>query len=125
MRPQIVAPSAFQGAPYVAQAIMTTDTQPKVASQQLNVGEGTITISGCCKGAGMIHPNMATLLAIVTTDAQVAPALLQAALQSAVAKSFNRISVDGDTSTNDTLLLLASGASGIELTDANMPLFVA
>jgi glutamate N-acetyltransferase/amino-acid N-acetyltransferase len=121
----IATPSAFQGAPYVAQAIMTTDTRPKVASRQLAIGDGTITISGCCKGSGMIHPNMATLLAIVTTDAQLPPDALQVALASAVAQSFNRISVDGDTSTNDTLLLLASGASGVAVSGGDMPAFVA
>ncbi|HEX5690581.1 MAG TPA: bifunctional glutamate N-acetyltransferase/amino-acid acetyltransferase ArgJ, partial [Roseiflexaceae bacterium] len=115
---EIASPTAHQGAPFVAQAIMTTDTRPKVASRAIEIGGGTVTISGCCKGAGMIHPNMATLLAIVTTDAIVAPDVLRTALQRAVAQSFNRISVDGDTSTNDTLLLLASGASGVEISTA-------
>src|SRR5262249_19910765 len=77
-----------------------------------------LTISGFCKGSGMIHPNMATMLAIITTDALIAPDLLQAALRQAVARSFNRVSVDGDTSTNDTVLVLASGVSGIEITTA-------
>jgi glutamate N-acetyltransferase/amino-acid N-acetyltransferase len=112
---ELATPAALQGAPYVAQAIMTTDTRPKVASRTIEAGGEVVTISGCCKGAGMIHPNMATLLAIVTTDAIVAPDRLRTALQHAVAQSFNRISVDGDTSTNDTLLLLASGASGVEV----------
>ena len=122
---EITSPAAYQGAPYVARAITTTDTCPKVASGRLVVGGRTITISGCCKGAGMIHPNMATLLAIVTTDALAAPDVLQVALQAAVARSFNRISVDGDTSTNDTLLLLASGAAGVAIDQASLPTFTA
>jgi glutamate N-acetyltransferase / amino-acid N-acetyltransferase len=122
---EITSPAARQGAPYVARAIMTTDTRPKIASGQIAVGGRAITIGGCCKGAGMIHPNMATLLAIVTTDALVAPELLQVALQAAAARSFNRISVDGDMSTNDTLLLLASGASGVPVDQASLPAFTA
>jgi glutamate N-acetyltransferase/amino-acid N-acetyltransferase len=116
---------AEQGAPAVAQAIMTTDTRPKVAMSRLAVGGAPITISGFCKGAGMIHPDMATLLAVITTDAAVEPAPLQDALRAAANVSFNRISVDGDTSTNDTLLLLASGASGVAIGDAELPDFVA
>jgi glutamate N-acetyltransferase/amino-acid N-acetyltransferase len=121
----ITSPSANHGAPFVAQAIMTTDTRPKVATRQVEIGGSTITISGCCKGAGMIHPNMATLLAIVTTDAKVAPNVLHQALTAAANKSFNRISVDGDTSTNDTLLLLASGVSGVNIGEAELPAFQA
>src|SRR5690606_8869779 len=90
----------------------------------LEINGSTITISGCCKGAGMIHPNMATLLSIVTTDAKVSAELLQQALKAAVNKSFNRISVDGDTSTNDTLFLLASGVSGVEVDEAQLPAFI-
>jgi glutamate N-acetyltransferase/amino-acid N-acetyltransferase len=115
----IVSPAAQQGAPFAARAIMTTDTVPKVASRQVTIGGGTVTISGFCKGSGMIHPNMATMLGIITTDAVIAPDLLQTALREAVARSFNRVSVDGDTSTNDTVLLLASGASGVEITAEN------
>ena len=110
--------AAHHGAPFAARAIMTTDTRPKVATQQLTIGDATITISGFCKGAGMIHPNMATMLAIVTTDAILAPELLQAALRTAIGRSINRVSVDGDMSTNDTALLLASGVSGVEITTA-------
>jgi glutamate N-acetyltransferase / amino-acid N-acetyltransferase len=83
------------------------------------VAGGTITIGGMAKGAGMIHPDMATMLAVLTTDAAIEAALLQALLTTAVNQSFNRISVDGDTSTNDTVLLLANGASGVSLTGAN------
>ncbi len=111
----VAAPAAQQGAPFAARAIMTTDLRPKVAARQVAIGGAQVTISGFCKGSGMIHPNMATMLAIITTDAVVAPELLQAALRAAVTRSFNRVSVDGDTSTNDTVLLLASGASGAEI----------
>jgi glutamate N-acetyltransferase / amino-acid N-acetyltransferase len=110
---------AHQGAPWVARAIMTTDTKPKVAHATLTIDGKTVTIAGCCKGAGMIHPNMATMLAIITTDVAIEPALLDAELRAAVNQSFNRISVDGDTSTNDTVLLLASGASGAQLSGAH------
>jgi glutamate N-acetyltransferase/amino-acid N-acetyltransferase len=111
----VTSPAAERGADAAARAIMTTDTRPKTASRMLETAEGTVTVSGFCKGAGMIHPNMATMLAILTTDAQLAPATLDLALRRAVNVSFNRISVDGDTSTNDTVLILASGASGVML----------
>lgn len=110
------SPTGQRGAGYAARAIMTTDTRPKVATRQVTIGGATVTISGFCKGAGMIHPNMATMLAIVTTDAAITAAALQGTLEQAVARSFNRISVDGDMSTNDTVLLLASGASGVSIT---------
>ena len=109
----LTSPAAVQGAPNAARAIMTTDTRPKVASATLDAAGRTITIAGFCKGAGMIHPNMATMLAVITTDARVPTALLDQALREACDVSFNRISVDGDTSTNDTVLLLASGASEV------------
>jgi glutamate N-acetyltransferase/amino-acid N-acetyltransferase len=112
---EVTSPVAQQGAPHVARAIMTTDTRPKVASTQVAIGDAIVTISGCSKGAGMIHPNMATLLAIITTDVGIHPSLLGSELRAAVNQSFNRITVDGDTSTNDTLLLLASGASGVRI----------
>jgi glutamate N-acetyltransferase/amino-acid N-acetyltransferase len=112
---EVVSPSAQQGAPFAARAIMTTDTLPKVASRQITIDGETVTISGFCKGSGMIHPNMATMLAIITTDVAMPPALLALELRAAVNSSFNRVSVDGDTSTNDTVLLLASGASGMRI----------
>jgi glutamate N-acetyltransferase / amino-acid N-acetyltransferase len=112
---EVASPSAQQGAPFAARAIMTTDTLPKVASRQITIDGATVTISGFCKGSGMIHPNMATMLAIITTDAAMHPALLGHELRAAVNSSFNRVSVDGDTSTNDTVLLLASGASGVRI----------
>jgi glutamate N-acetyltransferase/amino-acid N-acetyltransferase len=95
-----------------ARAIMTTDTHPKLATRTVEVGGAPVRITGMAKGAGMIHPNMATMLAVVATDALVAQPLLQQALKAAADRSFNRISVDGDTSTNDTLLLLANGLAG-------------
>ncbi len=111
----LASPAAHVGAGHAAQAIMTTDTRPKIASHTFAHSGGIVTIAGMCKGAGMIHPNMATMLAVVTTDARVEPAVLDTALRYAADRSFNRISVDGDTSTNDTLLLLASGASGVQI----------
>lgn len=106
-----------------ARAIMTTDTKPKLSTRQFESNGQTVTISGFCKGAAMIHPNMATMLAIITTDAIVEPDMLQAALRAAVGRSFNRISVDGDMSTNDTVLLLASGVSGVTLDSQTLPTF--
>jgi glutamate N-acetyltransferase / amino-acid N-acetyltransferase len=98
-----------------ARAILTTDTRSKIASVTATLPAGAVRISGFAKGAGMIHPGMATMLAVVTTDARIEPAALDRALRVAVDTSFNRISVDGDMSTNDTVLLLASGASGVVL----------
>jgi glutamate N-acetyltransferase/amino-acid N-acetyltransferase len=95
-----------------AEAIMTTDTVPKAASRQFEADGATYTLTGMSKGAGMIKPNMATMLAFVATDARLRAALLQQALQAAVKLSFNRITVDGDTSTNDALVLAATGAAG-------------
>lgn len=97
-----------------ARAIMTTDTRPKAVSREVMTGSGLYRIAGIAKGAGMIHPNMATMLACVVTDADVSVPRLKIALRDASRKSFNRISVDGDTSTNDTLLVLANGKSGFK-----------
>jgi glutamate N-acetyltransferase / amino-acid N-acetyltransferase len=93
-------------------AICTTDTRPKTASTTFKMVGKRIHLVGCAKGAGMIHPNMATTLAFVATDAAIAPALLQKMLREVAARTFNCISIDGDTSTNDTLLVLANGAAG-------------
>ena len=98
-----------------ATAIMTTDTHSKEVSIEFTIGGKTCRMGAIAKGSGMIHPNMATMLAFITTDAKVEPAVLQAALSSVVPATFNQISVDGDTSTNDTVLLLASGLSGAEV----------
>jgi glutamate N-acetyltransferase / amino-acid N-acetyltransferase len=106
-------PAALIAAGDAARAITTTDTRPKVAVAEARLAGGVARVAGFAKGAGMIHPNMATMLAIVTTDAVIEPAMLDRALRAAVARSFNRISVDGDMSTNDTVLALASGASGV------------
>jgi len=93
-------------------AICTTDTRSKTASASFRMGGKRVHLIGCAKGAGMIHPNMATTLAFVVTDAALAPGLLQKTLRDVASRTFNAISVDGDTSTNDTLLVLANGASG-------------
>lgn len=92
-----------------AEAIMTTDTVSKQAAVQVELGGRTVTVGGMCKGSGMIHPNMCTMLAFITTDAAITKEALQKALSEDVADTFNMISVDGDTSTNDTALLLANG----------------
>lgn len=94
-----------------ARAIMTTDTHPKWAAADCLIGGKRVRLLGCAKGAGMIHPRMATMLAFVATDAKASPVILRSALREAVATTFNAITVDGDTSTNDTLALLANGAS--------------
>jgi glutamate N-acetyltransferase / amino-acid N-acetyltransferase len=93
-------------------AICTTDTRPKTAAASFKMGAKHVHLVGCAKGAGMIHPNMATTLAFVATDAAISPALLQKALREVTARTFNSISIDGDTSTNDTLLVLANGEAG-------------
>ena len=109
-----------------AQAIMTTDTLPKAASRRIRIGTSTVTITGIAKGAGMIHPNMATLLGFIATDARVSLPLLKGAAAHAARHSFNCITVDGDTSTNDSFMLIASGKAAMdELGDARSPGFVA
>ncbi|MGH9699265.1 MAG: bifunctional glutamate N-acetyltransferase/amino-acid acetyltransferase ArgJ [Candidatus Acidiferrales bacterium] len=95
-----------------AHAIMTTDLVPKWAAAKCRVSGKTVRVAGCAKGSGMIHPNMATMLAFLISDVAISPALLARALRSAVAPSFNSITVDGDTSTNDTVTVLANGSSG-------------
>jgi glutamate N-acetyltransferase/amino-acid N-acetyltransferase len=106
-----LSPKKFEQA---AEAILTTDTILKVAHQKITLRRRTVRIAGMTKGSGMIQPNMATTLGFVMTDADIAPPTLSAMLGAAVKRSYNRISVDGDTSTNDTVLLLANGASGIQ-----------
>lgn len=98
-----------------ASAIMTTDTFPKAVSRTVSIAGGDITITGAAKGSGMIRPNMATMLAFVATDAELSANAVKRALTGAVASSFNRISVDGDTSTNDSCVLIATGKSGIRI----------
>ncbi len=97
-----------------AKAIMTTDTVHKQVAVEVELGGKTVTIGGMCKGSGMIHPNMCTMLGFVTTDANISKEMLQKAVSASVVDSFNMISVDGDTSTNDTLLVLANGLAGNE-----------
>ena len=114
----VCSPHAPHDPAGAARAIMTTDTKPKVSHTTITIDGKTVTIAGMCKGSGMIHPNMATMLAIITTDAALPATLLQTELRTAVARSFNCVSVDGDTSTNDTVLLLASGAAGVTIENA-------
>ena len=114
---------ADQG-PAAARAIMTTDISPKEAAATISVGGREASIGGMAKGAGMIEPMMATMLGFVTTDAAVPVALLDRALREAVDQSFNAITVDGDSSTNDCVLLLASGASGVTVDESSYRTFV-
>ena len=107
----------------VAKAIMTTDTKPKLIGVEVPLNAGTVHLRGIAKGAGMIHPNMATMLAFLVTDAEVAAEQLQEILEDAADESFNLISIDGDTSTNDTLLALANGASGVQLRGDDLKTF--
>ena len=103
-----------------SKAIMTTDTKNKEVAVTIKIGGKTVTIGGMCKGSGMIHPNMCTMLSFVTTDAAISKELLQEALSADVQDTYNMISVDGDTSTNDTCLLLANGlAENPEITEKN------
>src|SRR5690606_5651721 len=94
-----------------AHGIMTTHTQPKIASRRMPIGDRPVTITGISKGAGMIRPNMATMLGFLATDAGVAPGLLQDMTRRIADRSFNRITVDGDTSTNDSFIIMATGQS--------------
>ncbi len=110
--PELVARLSPDGLSLAAQAIMTTDTRPKTAYLQLKIGGKEISLAGIAKGAGMIHPDLATLLVFLFTDAAASPQVLKKLLRQALPVSFNRITVDGDTSTNDTILWLASGAAG-------------
>ena len=106
-----------------AKAIMTTDTRKKEAAVRLEIGGKTVTIGGMAKGSGMIHPNMCTMLSFITTDAKISKKALQAALSSDVEDTYNMISVDGDTSTNDTVLLLANGMAGNDKIKIGTPEF--
>ena len=113
--PQLISAAAESAAAFdqFATAILTTDTHKKVASQTITFNGIEVTLTGMAKGAGMIHPNMATMLVYLFTDLAATPRELQQLLRAAVEHSFNNISIDGDTSTNDTVLLLASGKSGV------------
>lgn len=114
--PQLVnnLSSEIQGAKNASMAIMTTDTIEKQAGIEIEVGGKKITIAAMAKGSGMIHPNMATMLSFITTDISISPALLKEALKQSVNISYNRISVDGDSSTNDMVLIMANGLADNE-----------
>jgi glutamate N-acetyltransferase/amino-acid N-acetyltransferase len=116
--PQAQARLAGNHWPQAAEAIMTTDTLPKAASGKARVGQHEITVTGISKGAGMIKPNMATMLGFVATDAAIAPALLPRLARQAADASFNRITIDGDTSTNDSFVVIATGQSGMPVIDS-------
>ncbi|AKF07221.1 Glutamate N-acetyltransferase [Sandaracinus amylolyticus] len=109
---RLIEALSSEGGADFARAIMTTDQWPKVACAQIRIGRETATVLGIAKGAGMIHPDMATTLGFVITDAGASPALLRKLLKAAIDPTFNAVSVDGDTSTNDTVLLMASGKAG-------------
>ncbi len=108
-----------------AEAIMTTDTQPKAASRTVTINGVTITLTGISKGAGMIKPNMATMLGFMATDAKVAQPVLEHMVKEAADKSFNCITIDGDTSTNDSFMLVATGAAALEVSDIDSPEYAA
>jgi glutamate N-acetyltransferase/amino-acid N-acetyltransferase len=125
--PRLIASLGADGMT-AARAIMTTDAFSKTAAARVDLGDGQVTIGGIAKGAGMIHPDMATMIAVLTTDAAVEPLVLRQALRAAVDRTFNCISVDGDTSTSDSVFLLANGAAGpapIAATGARYEAFVA
>ncbi len=103
---------SVEGGAGAARAIMTTDTVPKTAQLEVEIGGATIRVGGMCKGSGMIHPNMATLLAYITTDASVEAGLMAKLVKPVADRSFNQVTIDGDSSTNDTFLMLANGAAG-------------
>jgi glutamate N-acetyltransferase/amino-acid N-acetyltransferase len=104
-----------------ALAIMTTDTVPKTGTLDVEIGGKTVRVGGMCKGSGMIHPNMATMLAYITTDAAVEPGLMAKLVKPIADRSFNQVTIDGDSSTNDTFLMLANGAAGNEPILAGTP----
>ena len=107
----VLSPSGSAGT-LAAEAIMTTDTVKKEIAVEVEIGGKKVTLGGMCKGSGMIHPNMCTMLGFITTDVEISKELLQEALSESVNDTFNMVSVDGDTSTNDTVLLLANGLAG-------------
>jgi len=111
--PELVEKADESGWLSAARAIMTTDTLPKAISESVSLSQGTVAITGIAKGAGMIRPDMATMLAFIATDASLDAVLIQGLHQEAVQQSFNRVTVDGDTSTNDACILMASGQSGV------------
>jgi glutamate N-acetyltransferase/amino-acid N-acetyltransferase len=124
--PSLVAQLSSDGFPDAAEAIMTTDTYPKIITEQVKADGDEVTICGIAKGAGMIRPQLATMLAFIMTDAQIDAALLSALLREGVCSTFHRITVDGDTSTNDMLLFMANGAAStgaLHVRDSGFPPF--
>ena len=118
--PALVSGLSSDGSKAAAEGIMTTDTQMKEVAVEFSVGGKTCRLGGIAKGSGMIHPNMATMLVFITTDAAISPALLQTALSTDVQNTFNMVSIDGDTSTNDMVVVLANGLAGNpEITERN------
>ena len=118
--PELIAGLTESGSDRAAEGIMTTDTVKKEVAVEFTLGEKTCRIGGIAKGSGMIHPNMATMLVFITTDVAISPRLLQKALSSDIAETFNMVSVDGDTSTNDMVTVLANGMAGNpEITQEN------
>ena len=111
---QLVSELSEEGSPNAAQAIMTTDTQPKEVAVEFTAGGKTCRLGGIAKGSGMIHPNMATMLVFITTDAAISPEMLSTALKGDIQNTFNMVSVDGDTSTNDMVSIMANGLAGNE-----------
>ena len=107
--------TSLEGGHMAAEAIMTTDTVPKEIAYEFEVGGKTVTIGGMCKGSGMIHPNMCTMLGFIMTDVCISKDLLYEALSADIKDTFNMVSVDGDTSTNDTVLLMANGMAGNDM----------
>ena len=120
--PELIAgrTASAQNARAFAHAIMTTDTRPKIASACFSAATKAVTLLGIAKGAGMIHPQLATMLVYILTDVKATPSELRPLLREACDESLNCISIDGDTSTNDTALLLASGASGVRMKDSGV-----
>lgn len=117
--PSLVDGLSYDGGEYAAEAIMTTDVLKKEIAVEFTVGGKTCKIGGIAKGSGMIHPNMATMLVFITTDCNISPKMLQKALSSDIQNTFNMISIDGDTSTNDMVTVLANGMAGNKIIDSD------
>ena len=126
--PGLVSGLSREGSPAAANAIMTTDTRPKELALTLEIGGKMVTLGAIAKGSGMIHPNMGTMLCFITTDCAITTEMLEDAIRSVVKRTFNRVTIDGDTSTNDMCVILANGMAGnelIEWKDAGYNAFVA
>ncbi len=121
--PLLAESLSADGGPNAAEAIMTTDTIPKEVAVQFEIGGKTCTIGGIAKGSGMIHPNMATMLVFLTSDVAISPSMLQKALSTDITNTFNMLSIDGDTSTNDMVSILANGMAGNDEINSDGPEF--